>query len=171
MYNAVNFNLCSSGASNLTICGVRNASLICPSDPQNETIRSRRPQPPPRRLARLELQPDRLGRRAATPSSRCPPGTWLQAFTSYAGQCRHVHLRFHEPDAASRRCAHNGVIYNDSKVTIASITDGTSNTFLFGEHSKGTLLHGRPGVRRLRRLVELGTLVRHPLLHAVPAQP
>jgi prepilin-type processing-associated H-X9-DG protein len=33
----------------------------------------------------------------------------------------------------------NGVIYNDSSVTIAAITDGTSNTFLFGEHSKGLL--------------------------------
>jgi hypothetical protein len=33
----------------------------------------------------------------------------------------------------------NGVIYNDSTVRIAAITDDTSNTFLFGEHSKGHL--------------------------------
>jgi prepilin-type processing-associated H-X9-DG protein len=33
----------------------------------------------------------------------------------------------------------NGVIYNDSSVRISAITDGTSNTFLFGEHSKALL--------------------------------
>ena len=33
----------------------------------------------------------------------------------------------------------NGVIYNDSSVAISEITDGTSNTFLFGEHSQGEL--------------------------------
>ena len=31
------------------------------------------------------------------------------------------------------------MIYNDSSVKIAGITDGTSNTFLFAEHSKGHL--------------------------------
>ena len=39
----------------------------------------------------------------------------------------------------------NGVIYNDSSVKISAITDGTSNTFLFGEHSKGLLLKLDPG--------------------------
>ena len=41
--------------------------------------------------------------------------------------------------------AHNGVIYNDSAVKIAAITDGTSNTFIFGEHSKGHLYLLDPG--------------------------
>ncbi len=39
----------------------------------------------------------------------------------------------------------NGVIYNDSSVKIAGITDGTSNTFIFGEHSKGHLYILDPG--------------------------
>ena len=39
----------------------------------------------------------------------------------------------------------NGVIYNDSTVKIAMITDGTSNTFMFGEHSKGHLFILDPG--------------------------
>ena len=30
----------------------------------------------------------------------------------------------------------NGLIYDDSAVKIAAITDGTSNTFLFGERAK-----------------------------------
>src|SRR5271168_1223287 len=38
MYNATNFNLCSSDPANLTICGVQVNSLICPSDTRNETI-------------------------------------------------------------------------------------------------------------------------------------
>src|SRR5439155_22142834 len=38
-----------------------------------------------------------------------------------------------------------GVIYNDSAVKIAFITDGTSNTFIFGEHSKGHLFLVDPG--------------------------
>jgi prepilin-type processing-associated H-X9-DG protein len=38
----------------------------------------------------------------------------------------------------------NGVIYNDSSVRIAAITDGTSNTFLFGKHSKGLLFRLDP---------------------------
>ena len=37
------------------------------------------------------------------------------------------------------------MIYNDSTVKIAAITDGTSNTFLFGEHSKGLLFSLIPG--------------------------
>ena len=39
----------------------------------------------------------------------------------------------------------NGVIYNDSSVGIPSITDGTSNTLAFGEHSKALLYRLDPG--------------------------
>src|SRR5262249_33102914 len=38
MYSAVNFNLCSSDIANLTICGVRVNSLICPSDTLNDSV-------------------------------------------------------------------------------------------------------------------------------------
>ena len=37
------------------------------------------------------------------------------------------------------------MIYNDSSVRIAAITDGTSNTFIFGEQSKGHLFILDPG--------------------------
>ena len=37
------------------------------------------------------------------------------------------------------------VQHNDSSVKISGITDGTSNTFLFGEHSKGLLYKLDPG--------------------------
>ena len=35
-----------------------------------------------------------------------------------------------------REVSFNGTIYNDSSVRIAMVTDGTSNTFMFAEHSK-----------------------------------
>ncbi len=34
---------------------------------------------------------------------------------------------------------YNGTIYNEGTITIAQVTDGTSNTFLFGEHSRFAL--------------------------------
>jgi prepilin-type processing-associated H-X9-DG protein len=36
------------------------------------------------------------------------------------------------------------VIFNDSAVSIAQVTDGTSNTLFFGEHSKGQLFRLDP---------------------------
>ncbi len=33
-----------------------------------------------------------------------------------------------------------GVIYNESSTRMSAITDGTSDTMAFGEHSKGHLL-------------------------------
>ena len=37
------------------------------------------------------------------------------------------------------------MIYNDSVVAISAITDGTSNTFLFGEHARTNLMTYDPG--------------------------
>ena len=84
MSNAINFNLMSADVANLTICGVRVSSLICPSDTQNDTI----PLP-----AHACFQPgvtpgwsfnliDQGNLDAVFP---LPPGTWQQAFTSYGG--------------------------------------------------------------------------------------
>jgi prepilin-type processing-associated H-X9-DG protein len=39
----------------------------------------------------------------------------------------------------------NGVIYNESTITISGITDGTSNTFLFGEHARTNVAVYDPG--------------------------
>ena len=137
MYNAANFNLCSSDVNNLTICGVRVASLICPSDLQNDTI----PIPATQESGTgvspgwsFNLIPS--GVDAVFP---LPPGTWLQAFTSYAGNAGTFTFGYSNLMSTSILGFFNGVIYNDSSVKISGITDGTSNTFLFGEHSKGLL--------------------------------
>ena len=130
MYNAANFNLHSGDPANLTIGGVRVASLVCPSDTRNETM--------------------------ALPSSRSssgvspgwsfsiiyplPPGNWSQAFTSYAGNAGTFTFGYTKVMSTNVLNQYNGVIYNDSAVGINQITDGTSNTMLFGEHSKNQLL-------------------------------
>jgi len=126
MYNAVNFNLVSADPANLTIAGVRVASLICPSDVQNDTIQM------PAQRASSGVLPgwsfDEI--------YPLPPGNWTQAFTSYAGNAGTFTFGFSNLMSPTVLAQYNGVIYNDSAVRIAAITDGLSNTFIFGEHSK-----------------------------------
>src|SRR5262245_29418805 len=77
MYNAINFNLSSSDISNVTICGVRVASLICPSDIQNDSY------PFPSQQASSGVTP---GWSFNEIPGNFPAITGLpQAFTSYAG--------------------------------------------------------------------------------------
>ena len=73
-------------------------------------------------------------------------------------------------DAHGRSGYYTGVIYNESAVKIAAITDGTSNTFMFAEHSKGHLFIRRSGLCRLGQCVELGPMVRHPVRDALSSQ-
>ena len=129
MSNATNFNLCSSDPANLTICGVQVNSLICPSDIKNEQV----------------ALPATRASSGVTPGWSfneiypLPPGNWTQAFTSYAGNAGTFTFGFTNLMPSTVLSQFNGVIYNDSSVKISAITDGTSNTFIFGEHSKGHL--------------------------------
>jgi prepilin-type processing-associated H-X9-DG protein len=68
-----------------------------------------------------------------------PPGGWKQQFTSYAGNAGTFDPGYNLSFGTAELGQFNGVIYNDSTVTIADIRDGTSNTFSFGEHSHGLL--------------------------------
>jgi prepilin-type N-terminal cleavage/methylation domain-containing protein/prepilin-type processing-associated H-X9-DG protein len=137
MYNAINFSSGTSAApDNLTIAGVRVASLVCPSDLQNDTV---------------AMPAQRASSGGTTPGWSynevypLPPGNWTQAFSSYAGNAGTFTFGYSNLMPTGNLAFFNGVIYNDSAVKLASITDGTSNTFLFGEHSKGHLFILDPG--------------------------
>ena len=125
MYNAVNFNLTSSNWENLTISGVQLNILTCPSEPL--------------------VTPAVIS--SSTPSASfnvyqigsLPGGPWFQYFTSYAGNAGMFDFGYNTTYPIGEYTQQNGVIVNDGVISIASITDGTSNTFLFGEHSRFAL--------------------------------
>jgi prepilin-type N-terminal cleavage/methylation domain-containing protein/prepilin-type processing-associated H-X9-DG protein len=130
MYNATNFNLMSADPANLTICGVTVASLLCPSDTLNRPVQ-------------IQL-PSAAGGPGAPGYSfnnfgPLPAGTWMQAFTSYAGNAGTFTFGYTSLMPTVVRDNHNGVIFNDSTVKMADITDGSSNTFVFGEHCHSQL--------------------------------
>jgi prepilin-type N-terminal cleavage/methylation domain-containing protein/prepilin-type processing-associated H-X9-DG protein len=137
MFNSINFSSGTSAApDNLTISGVQVNSLICPSDTRNETI---------------GLPATRASAGGVTPGWSfnevypLPAGNWSQAFTSYAGNAGTFTFGYSNLMPTSVLSFFNGVIYNDSAVKLAMITDGTSNTFMFAEHSKGHLFILDPG--------------------------
>ena len=122
MFNAINFSVgTSAAAANLTIAGVRVASLICPSDLQNDTI----PMPASR---------GSLG--GVTPGWSwnevypLPAGSWTQAFTGYAGNAGTFTFGYTNLMPSTVLAQFNGVIYDDSAVRIAAITDGEGDALV-----------------------------------------
>ncbi len=132
VYNATNFSLTSADIANYTICGIQVNSLICPSDVQNDKIAF-----PASQNSGNSVLPGWSFNEIPT-NFPLPAGA-MQAFTSYAGNAGTFTFGFSNLMPASVLAQFNGTIYNDSAVRISAITDGTSNTFLFGEHSKGHL--------------------------------
>jgi prepilin-type N-terminal cleavage/methylation domain-containing protein/prepilin-type processing-associated H-X9-DG protein len=138
MYNAANFSLNAGAPDNLTIGGVAVASLQCPSDLNNTTMQ----------LPSTQYSASNSG---ATPGWAfyniypLPTGTWNQAFSSYGGNSGTFEYGFSNIMNPTVGTQHNGTVFNDSSIKIASITDGTSNTFLFAERAKGRMWVIDPG--------------------------
>jgi prepilin-type processing-associated H-X9-DG protein len=139
MYNAANFNLNGGDIANVTLAGVRLTALICPSDVNNQSV------PLPTTRASSGVTPGWSYNWAPNMPPPASMGTFSQAFTSYGGNAGTFTFGFSNLMSPTVLSFFNGTIYNDSAVSIAQITDGTSNTFLFGEHSKGQLLILDPG--------------------------
>jgi prepilin-type processing-associated H-X9-DG protein len=143
MYNAVNFNNNYGSCTNVMIAGVRLSTLTCPSDTNNtpnllRTANSASGVVPGWNYG-VNSSPDQP-----------PDNTFPQAFSSYAGSMGTFPVSWQQSFLSSATgpaefAQMNGVIYNDSSVPISAVTDGTSNTFLFGEHARTNLMTYDPG--------------------------
>jgi prepilin-type N-terminal cleavage/methylation domain-containing protein/prepilin-type processing-associated H-X9-DG protein len=138
IYNAVNFNNNYGSYTNVTIAGVRLATLTCPSDTANT--------PTPLRTVSSGATVPGWNFGVNNSPDQPPDSVFLQAYSSYAGSMGTFpvtyQLSFNNPAELAQT---NGVIFNESTITISGITDGTSNTFLFGEHARTNLMVYDPG--------------------------
>ncbi|WP_250847065.1 DUF1559 family PulG-like putative transporter [Aquisphaera insulae] len=118
VFNAVNFDWGLYAGANVTIAGVGLSAFQCPSDASASEP--------------LAIDP------ANYPGAPAG-GNWMQAYSSYGGVVGAWSLRLHidNPTFALRKANMNGVIYAHSSTKLSEITDGTSNTMLYGEHLHG----------------------------------
>jgi prepilin-type N-terminal cleavage/methylation domain-containing protein/prepilin-type processing-associated H-X9-DG protein len=117
--NATNFNWTNYDYPNITIAGIQLKALQCPSDPWTPQI--------------ISSTTPNASFSSLYASAIVKAGTWTQQFTSYGAVQGTFPGTFQTSFGATEMPQYNGIIYNDSATTIASVLDGTSNTFLFGE--------------------------------------
>ncbi len=130
LYNAVNFSLTAHNMANITVAGISLSALLCPSDTWT-----------PQYISSSTPSANFSGNYDPVPTTNI----YLQYFTSYAGnQGTFPGSWYTGKSNAAFYTQQNGTIFNDSNIKIASITDGTSNTFLFGERSKALLAKYSP---------------------------
>jgi prepilin-type N-terminal cleavage/methylation domain-containing protein/prepilin-type processing-associated H-X9-DG protein len=121
IYNATNFNLSNYELANITIAGVQIASLHCPSDPWSPTLIS---------------TTDPYGYFVENARAIPAGSAFFQQFTSYGANQGTFPGTWQQSYGQGEFAQYNGVIFNDSTTRVATITDGTSNTFLFGERAQ-----------------------------------
>jgi prepilin-type N-terminal cleavage/methylation domain-containing protein/prepilin-type processing-associated H-X9-DG protein len=126
LYNAVNFSENIYYNSNLTVHAVGSSALWCPSDGSISEIQV---------LASdsfFETVPANMSARMAYSSYAGMCGPWFSNTWSIAGNgARSTHSQI--------KSNQMGMFNVCSNTRIASVTDGTSNTIIFGEHGHGLI--------------------------------
>jgi prepilin-type N-terminal cleavage/methylation domain-containing protein/prepilin-type processing-associated H-X9-DG protein len=122
IYNCVNMSMTYANQENWTIGGVLISSLLCPSDINNG--------------------PQMINTANGFGSNYdgvTPTGTALQYFCSYAANQGTFWSNYYigAKGGTQVQTQQNGSVVIDQAVTLASITDGTSNTFIYGEKAHG----------------------------------
>jgi prepilin-type processing-associated H-X9-DG protein len=123
IYNSVNFNMTYANVENRTIFGVQINTLVCPSDtnvaPQPMTTTN--------------------GFGTTNYDGTSTTTTNLAYFSSYSSSQGTFWSNYYigARGGTQVQSQQNGAVIIDGAVTIAGITDGTSNTFVFGEKAHG----------------------------------
>ena len=119
-YNAINFNMTYANVENRTVAGVQMPALICPSDtnitPQLMTTGNG-----------FHSNYDGIG----------TTSTNYAYYSSYSGSQGTFWSNYYLGANTGAQQDQNGAIIIDQSVTLASITDGTSNTMMYGEKAHG----------------------------------
>jgi prepilin-type N-terminal cleavage/methylation domain-containing protein/prepilin-type processing-associated H-X9-DG protein len=125
MYNSVNFNMTYANVQNYTVAGVGLSILVCPSDINTGPQYISTSTPNTGFSSNYDLVPS--------------TNTYLQYFTSYSGNQGTFWSNYYVGASGGTQVQtqQNGVITLDGTVTVAHVTDGTSNTFIYGEKAHG----------------------------------
>ena len=128
VYNAYNFSMSWRAGAAMTVANTQLNFLLCPSDP----------------TAAVKSPISSLFTTGTAPAAST--AGFLQAHTCYAGNTGIYYSDWRSSKGANDPCyaafvgSAKGTIIGDGVITIASITDGLSNTFLWSEQAYGYLL-------------------------------
>jgi prepilin-type processing-associated H-X9-DG protein len=125
LYNAVNFNLTDYEVDNITVRGIALSGLMCPSDAWTAQAISK-------------STPNASFNIASAAYNFNPP--YMQQFTSYGANEGTFDVDYRLYYGYAEWAQFKGTIYGDSSIKIADITDGTSNTFLYGEKAHNQMI-------------------------------
>jgi prepilin-type N-terminal cleavage/methylation domain-containing protein/prepilin-type processing-associated H-X9-DG protein len=125
VYNAYNFSVTVYDFSNLTVHAIGISALWCPSDPSVANIQD-------------------LSAAITAATGQNPPPIQRMSYNSYKGNsgtwfAPGLQDYPTDPTFAAAKAEANGLIYFYSSNSIASVTDGTSNTILLAESAYGKL--------------------------------
>ena len=122
-YNAINFNMTYANVENRTLAGVQMPALVCPSD--------------------INITPQLMttgnGFTSTNWDGTSATSNYMAYFSSYSSSQGTFWSNYYigAKGGTQVQSQQNGSIIIDGNVTLAAITDGTSNTMMYGEKAHG----------------------------------